>query len=562
MPEILTTDFKSDATRLFVEDILSNNYYMMVSGINRLDSENSQFSKNEFLEKVLFGKKVYNDDVHFMIKYYPWQRDGVYTQYDDTVNLEDQNFYAVVGPTVNDTGDYRIFKCLFNNDGAKVSAPPAWNANTDNQIYQTADGYLWKYMYNLTEIEFDAYNSLGYIPIKGSFNVNPVANTGGGNVSDIFVTNADDNFGYRETTGSFFENPFNTGAVICNPDNALISQIFFYYYGQTLYVVNQNTGVSELFDITYYSYNTTNGRVEIRVGEGLGLTGRYRIFDTIVDGSGNTQYIFPGGATRFTILPKIKIDGDGSGAAGVPVIDSIGRIKSVTLLNRGSGYNNIVARVVDPLYDFNPTDPTRTDERAILRAILSPPDGHNQNLIDEFHCHRFGIYAYITGEDNLLIGANNTYSSVALVKNPEFRDANNNLIDANNTPAVFDNRIAITTNDHSYATINSIVHQLDSNNQVVFEATVHDIDYTSNTIFLAEYMGPYVNQPNTSNSLNLNLSLRNNTGQIIRINTPVANNVVVPTYTQRSGRIYFLEDFFALPRTINSREEFKFVMEF
>jgi len=92
MAEILTTKFKSDTTRLFIEDIKSNDYYIMCSAIERFDAVNSQSSENEFKEKILFGKKVYNDDVHFMIKYYPWQRDQVYTQYDDTEDMEDKNF--------------------------------------------------------------------------------------------------------------------------------------------------------------------------------------------------------------------------------------------------------------------------------------------------------------------------------------------------------------------------------------------------------------------------------------------------------------------------------------
>lgn len=542
MPEILTTNFKSDTTRLFIEDIRSSDYYIMVSGIERLDSENSRFAKNEFLEKVLFGKKVYNDDVHFMIKYYPWQRDEVYTQYDDTVNLENENFYAVVGPNNNDTGDYRVFKCLYNNEEAPVQAPPAWNANNVTQIYQTADGYLWKYIYDIPEIEFDAYNSLGYIPLRGTFDENPTANTGGSEISDIFVENSLDNRGYTKIegvlTGRSATNNRITGTSTQN-----ISQIFYYYYGQTLYVTNSNNGVTFLFDILYYNYNTTNGEVEFRLDR-----------DPVAAGVSDNA--------TWTILPKIKIEGDGSGASVIPIVNSTGQITSVSLLNRGSGYNNVRIRVVDPLYDFNPNDPTRTDERASLRGVLSPEDGHGTNLIDEFYCRHFGIYAYITGEDNLLIGANNTYSSVALVKNPEFRDANNVLITGSSTPAVFDNRIAITTDDYNKVTINGILEQVNGQNEIVFSGKVHDIDYTSNTIYLAEYMGPYVNQANSSNSLDLSLNLRNETGQIITINSPVANNVIIPTYTQRSGKIYFLEDFFVLPRTEDSREEFKFVMEF
>lgn len=545
MAEILTTNFKSDTTRLFIEDLQSSNtsYYMMVAGIDRLDSENSRYSKNEFLEKVLFGKKVYDDDVHFMIKYYPWQRDEVYTQYDDRENLEGKNFYAVVGPNNNDTGDYRVFKCLYNNEEAAVQAPPAWNANNVTQIYETADGYLWKYIYDIPEIEFDAYNSLGYIPLRGDdFVVNPVANTGGCEISDIFVENSLDNRGYTRIegtlTGRSATNNKITGTSVQN-----ISQIFYYYYGQTLYVTNGNNGVTFLFDILYYNYDTTTGEVEFRLDR-----------DPVAEGVSDNA--------TWAILPKIKIEGDGQDGSAIPNVNTDGTITSITLLNRGSGYNNVRIRVVDPLYDFNPSDPTRTDARAELRGVLSPLDGHGTNFIDEFYCRHFGLYAYITGEDNLLIGANNTYSSVALVKNPEFRDANNDLITGANTPGVFDNRIAITTDDANKAVINGILEQVDGQNEIVFSAKVHDIDYTSNTIYLAEYMGPYVNQANSSNSLDLNLNLRNETGQIITINTPVANNVVIPTYTQRSGNIYFLEDFFVLPRTEDSREEFKFVMEF
>ena len=49
-----------------------------------------------------------------MIKYYPWQRGAVYDQYDDAIDLDGSKFYAVVGPNDNDTGDYRIYKCLNN----------------------------------------------------------------------------------------------------------------------------------------------------------------------------------------------------------------------------------------------------------------------------------------------------------------------------------------------------------------------------------------------------------------------------------------------------------------
>ena len=69
MPEILTTNFKTDNTRRFVDDVLTNDYYVFVSGTELSVSENSIRAKTTFLEGTLFGKKIADSDVKFMIKY-------------------------------------------------------------------------------------------------------------------------------------------------------------------------------------------------------------------------------------------------------------------------------------------------------------------------------------------------------------------------------------------------------------------------------------------------------------------------------------------------------------
>ena len=97
--EILTNNFKSDLNKLFVADVEANqNFYMFVSTIGNFNPVDSAVSQNEFLENTLFGKKIRNEDINFMIKYYPWQRGQTYDQYDDTLDLDGLKFYAVVGP--------------------------------------------------------------------------------------------------------------------------------------------------------------------------------------------------------------------------------------------------------------------------------------------------------------------------------------------------------------------------------------------------------------------------------------------------------------------------------
>ena len=548
MAEILTTKLKNDATRMFYQDILDNEFNFMISStvigeLNRVDAVNSLFSKNDFKENIIFGKRVFDSDVKFMIKYYPWQKDAVYTQYDSTVNLEGTNFYSVVGPTNNDSGDYRVYKCLSNNNGADSTVPPNYNPTTTNQIYRMPDGYVWKFMYVLTEQQFEAYNASGFIPLVGIFDINPDPAADANNVitgseiSDIFVENYIDNNGYP-----FLENgivagpPGNDGTILLRSSD--LSEIQNYYSGMTIYC-NTPNNVAYTYVIDTYTWDAAADRGRAKV------IGDPKNDGVIIN-------------STFKILPTIKISGDGTGASAIPRIVS-GRITNIEVLNTGENYNNITASVVDPAFDFDPDDVNSIDVRATLRPVLSPFGYHNFNLIDEMHCRHILLYGYITETDNNSIGKSNSYSAVGLVKNPTFTpDASANTA----SPNVFDNRIQIITDDYGKFVVDTTVTQLDTNNDIVFSARVHEIDASANTVYLCSYMGPQQNMANNDIALDYTKNLVNATGQRIQINTPVANNVIESRYTQRSGTVYFMEDFFPLTREETSREEYKLVLEF
>lgn len=549
MAEVLTTKLKNDTLRLFHEDILNNEFYFTVSSIaldelTTVDAKNSHHSKNEFKENILFGKKVFDSDIKFMIKYYPWQKDAVYTQYDDKEDLEGKNFYAVVGPTNNDSGDYRIYKCLNNNNGSASSVPPNYNAETDRQIYSMPDGYVWKFMYYITEQQFEAYNAVGYIPLIEPFEINPDLEADANNVitgsevSSIFVENNIDNYGYTFLDNGIIAGPpGNDGTLVLRND--FLSEINNFYSGMTVYITIAGSEESKQYEIDTYTWDAAADRGRVKV---------------IGDPSGDGVII----NSSFKIVPTIKIKGDGSGARAIPnLVD--GTIKTIQIIENGKNYNNITADVVDPIFNFDPDDPNSIDVRAVLRPILSPTGGHNFNLIDELHCRHVLLYSYITETDNNQIGRSNTYSAVGVLKNPVFTPDPETANTA--SPEIFDNRIAVVTNDYGKTTVNSLLTQTDVNNNVLFQARVHEINASSNTIFLCSYMGPHINQSNNDISLDYTKALINSTGQRLQINTPVANNVIESRYTQRSGTVYFMEDFVPLERTTTSREEYKLVLE-
>ena len=547
MAEVLTSKLKSDTTRMFYADIQDNDFYVFVSsvtqGVDRVSATNSQGSKNQFLENTVFGKKVLGTDTKFMIKYHPWQKDQTYIQYDDQEDMTDKKFYAVVGPTNNDTGDYRIFKCLFNNNNSPSTAPPNWNPFTEGQIYRTADKYVWKFMYVITPSEFEAYNAVGFIPLADDLIINPDPNADANNVvygselSDIFVENPVDNAGYPSVSGFLMASPGNDGTLTVRANN--INQIANFYSGMSIYVTNPDGGPSNLYVIDTYSFEIGNQFGKIKVS-GSPLS------DGVLNGS------------TFTIVPTCVIKGDGTGAKALPNVIN-GNISSLLILEQGSGYTNVTASIVDPTFDFDPEDPISIDVRAKLRPVLSPKGGHGWNMIDEMHCRHILLYGYITEANNNKIGATNTYSHLGIVKNPDFVSASANTA---NTPLVFDNRIEIITDQFAFATVDATLTQLNTDNQVIFTGKVHEVDDTSNTVYLSSYMGPYQNGANNDTSLDYTLQLVNAQGQRITINSPQANNAVESDYVQRSGEVYFMEDFVPLARTRTSREEYKLVLEF
>lgn len=561
MATIVTNSYRTDLTRLFVSDVSANDYYLFVSSTANTSVSNSQESEREFLEKTLFGKKIDPDDVFYMTKNYPWEINKVYTQYDNAADLSGQQYYAVVYPENNQTGDYRIYKCLFNNYGAESINPPNYSASTPNQIYEMPDGYIWKYMYELSVTEFDKYNTIGYIPIIEDTSANTAAPTSSSTstIDQVSVLNAETNKGYESITGAIYQVLRGTeNKVTLTAAADAFSEIENYYAGYTLYVTNTNTGESNLYTVNTYEWDSTNQRGIVTLNEGTPSDG-------ILTNSANYQ-----------LTPKVKIVGNGTGATAIPVIDSNGTITKIRVINRGSGYTDASASVSDP-YAFNPDSITSQDTRVVLKPILSPKGGHGENLVDELNSNHALTFIGLDNFDNDIIPTSNEFASVGIVKNPEFKVFPN--------PTVFDNRIELILDEHSLS-VNDVITQIESSNtssdfynETRFSGKIHAI--SGNVVNICEYMGPYPNDaPDVANtdfsdvSLKISLPLLSPDSETLTINTD--NNPAYPSgydsstypgfalssYVQRTGEVLYMNNFTSVSRTANSKEQFKILLEF
>lgn len=566
MTTIVTSSYRTDLTRLFVSDVSTSDYYFFVSSTANTSVSNSQESKRQFLEKTLFGKKIDPDDVFYMTKNYPWEINKVYTQYDNTVDLTDLQYYAVVYPENNQTGDYRIYKCLFNNYGAQSINPPNYSASTKHQIYEMPDGYIWKYMYELSVTEFDKYNTIGYIPIIEDTSANTAsANTAAptssstSTIDQIFVLNQETNKGYESVSGSIYQVLRGTENTVSltGPADAF-SEIENYYSGYNLYVTNNSNGESKIYTVNTYVWDGTNTRGVITLNEGTPADG-------ILTNSANYQ-----------LAPKVIISGNGSGATAIPNIDTNGSVTSIRVINRGSGYTDATAIISDP-YAFDPDSISSQDTRVTLKPVLSPKGGHGENLVDELGSRHAITFIGLDNFDNDIIPTSNDFASVGIVKNPEFKVFPN--------PSVFDNRIEIIIDAHSLS-VNDVITQVetantssDFYNKTRFAGKVHSV--TGDVVNLCEYMGPYPNDaPDVANtdfsdiSLKISLPLLSPDSETLVINTD--NSPAYPSgydsstypgfalssYVQRTGEVLYMNNFVAVARTSNSKEQFKILLEF
>ncbi len=191
--KLLTPSFKTNvAVRSYAQLIANTNSYYAVAAysddvlgpiantINDVCDTQYDIDRN-----MVFGKKITENDVVVMTRNVPWVEGNTYDMYDDKViNIETKNYYVVVDDFANSKS---IFKCLFNgrvHTGNTYIVTPVSDKPTvtkvaaDDEYYRTADGYVWKFICNVTEEDVIKFGTSNYIPVRPNANVSANAVSG------------------------------------------------------------------------------------------------------------------------------------------------------------------------------------------------------------------------------------------------------------------------------------------------------------------------------------------------------------------------------------------------
>jgi hypothetical protein len=225
MAGILTKKFNVEICNKFIDDVESsnNNYYIFVGHSYPWANDTSPPAANlavsnydhEVYDNILYGKKVANADVIPVISRYNWTNNTSYSAY----NKDDPDLYTKQFFVYNTSASVKsVFKVIQAGTGNSVVAPSIKSTTP----FKTSDGYVWKYMYTITDSDLAKFGSNNYLPLTPNSTVTAAAIPGG--IDAVAVTSG--GAGWVTFNTGFLQSVINSTAMVIS-SNASSNNDFY-----------------------------------------------------------------------------------------------------------------------------------------------------------------------------------------------------------------------------------------------------------------------------------------------------------------------------------------------
>jgi hypothetical protein len=430
-----------------------------------IDNSVSTIEKTIPLE-MLFGKYIPASNRNIMASRYDWTSGVVYPAYDiEDINLFTKDFFV---HTV-EAGAHHVFKCLNNNNGAPSTQTPLLSeTSADDVYYATADGYQWKYMYSFDSSYHTKFSTADYIPVvanssvtanavSGAIETYKIDSPGGdynsvtnGYFTDIAIGGNSQYFGLQgpdTTVLTVSANTFAIGEVVSQTyggitaNGVVISRQTANSSARllTLRTVNNifvpganivsgatSGNTATLIDATSPDVSSNNNfyngcSLYIISGTGAGQIGTISDYLVISNSRrvllANAFTTLPDLTSKYIVSPRVSIDGDGTGASALSVINpSTKQLTDIRVIARGSGYTYANVAI------FGNTGSTAiAANNAVVRAVLPPRGGHGFDPVSELGALNLCYSTtFANTENNKLSGTGSKYRRVGLIVNPQY----------------------------------------------------------------------------------------------------------------------------------------------
>lgn len=210
----------------------------------------SVISEYEIWSNMIAGKKILGNDISHVIPRFNWTANTKYVAYDH----RNPDLYEYNTPFYVLTSDYNVYKCLANNNNTNSTVEPT--AINPLSPTETSDGYIWKYMYTVSDSDLLRFTTSNYIPVKtlpadeGSLQWDVQEAAVEGAIYSIVVSN----------TGSGYTNTSNI-VVTINGDGSS---------AEATATINTTSQTVTSIVLTDYGQNYTQATVTITGGGGTG----------------------------------------------------------------------------------------------------------------------------------------------------------------------------------------------------------------------------------------------------------------------------------------------------
>jgi len=297
-------------------------------------------------DNMFVMNEVFRTDVSLMIKKIDWISGTRYEAFDKSKNQYELNekFYAY------NNSNNSVYLCLASPENENAFSTYAPTGETiEPEIKQ--DGYIWKFLFKLNDIDLEKFDYPGFLPIKeiGTdlytderiLQQNVQANSVRGAVEAIDVVTQGE--AYAGAVNSNFENAFYAiqSVVTATAEDGSTT------IGVIVDGALQELNKTQNFYREKYVINFENGYTALIDGSGFNDDGNFQIdlcVDQIVQ-FGPTGTL-PPTTVQFRILPAIKIIGNGNNAWGITILDSTKKLTKVKMLKVGSNYSYAEARIL------------------------------------------------------------------------------------------------------------------------------------------------------------------------------------------------------------------------
>lgn len=252
------------------------------------DANSSIASNYDVWSNMIGGKYITGNDIAIVVPRFDWAANTEYAAYDHlNSTLYDGNPFYVLN------SDSAVFKCLGNNNGQLSTVEPATYDTT--APFTTADGYIWKFMYQLSSAELLRFTTTTYHPVKtltgddGSLQWSVQNNARQGSIETIYVV--DGGSGFTNTANIVVSVSGDSASVVA----AQVSNISL--DGAITSIVVSDPGI-----------NFTYANVSISGGGGTGASARAIISPP---GGHGSNPLYELGGHQVVIDARLKYDEEG-----------------------------------------------------------------------------------------------------------------------------------------------------------------------------------------------------------------------------------------------------------